>query len=99
MMLAKKSHVLSLLSSKLSKKESCLTKSSRLISRYQSMDKTMLITRPEHDLTTRYISKWSEKIIEVAQEKQMEIIELKKERVTKENVLGRLKKNAKILML
>lgn len=63
------------------------------------MSKSLLITRPEHDLTTRYISKWSEKIIKEAQNKRVEITDLQKEKANKERVLGILKKKAKLTML
>ena len=33
------------------------------------MNKTLLITRPNHDITTRYLSEWSKKIIEIAGKK------------------------------
>ncbi len=63
------------------------------------MSKFLLITRPEHDLTTRYISKWSEKIIDQAESKQIEVTDLRREKANKERVLGILKKKEKIMML
>lgn len=63
------------------------------------MEKSLLITRPEHDLTTRYISKWSERIIEEAKRKNIDITDLHREKANKNRVLGTLKKKAGIKML
>ena len=63
------------------------------------MSKSLLITRPEHDLTTRYISKWSEKIIQEAKDKRIEVIDLHGEKANRERVLGILKKKASLTML
>ena len=40
------------------------------------MGSTLLITRPEHDVTTHYLSKWSEKIIKEAKNKGKSAIDL-----------------------
>lgn len=63
------------------------------------MEKSLLITRPEHDLTTRYVSKWSEKVIEEANDKRVKVIDLKREKANKDRVLGILKKKANLRML
>ena len=63
------------------------------------MSKSLLITRPEHDLTTRYISKWSEKIIQEAKDKRIEVIDLHREKANRGRVLGILKKKASLTML
>lgn len=63
------------------------------------MDKSLLITRPEHDLTTRYISKWSEKVIDEVNGKGVEITDLHREKANKGRVLGILKKKAGMKML
>ena len=41
---------------------------------------SLLITRPEHDFTTRYLSKWSEEIIGEAEKKHIEVIDLNGEK-------------------
>lgn len=63
------------------------------------MDKSLLITRPEHDLTTLYISKWSEKIIDEAKKKNVSITDLHREKANKNRVSGILKKKASTKML
>ena len=52
----------------------------------------LLITRPEHDLTTRYLSHWSNKIIEVAVKKGVDVIDLKGRKANKKELTGRLQK-------
>ena len=47
------------------------------------MNKTILVTQPEYDYTTRYISAWAEKIIQYAKNKGNKIIALKKVRASK----------------
>jgi len=51
-----------------------------------------MITRPEHDPGLRYLSAWSSKIIEVAEEKGFEVIDLKDKKVTKSEFEGRILK-------
>lgn len=63
------------------------------------MEKSLLITRPEHDLTTLYISKWSEKVIDEAKRKKVDVIDLHREKANKNRVAGILKKKAGIKML
>ena len=63
------------------------------------MERSLLITRPEHDVTTRYISKWSEKIIKEASEKHVDVIDLHKDKANKDRVLGTLKKKSSLRML
>lgn len=47
------------------------------------MAQHLLITRPEYDYTTRYISAWAEKYLELAGEKGYAIIDLKRERANR----------------
>ena len=47
------------------------------------MIKYVLVTRPEYDYTTRYISAWSQKIIIFAESKGNLVIDLLKDRATK----------------
>lgn len=63
------------------------------------MGKSLLITRPEHDWTTRYISQWSENIIKEAQGKRVEVIDLRRKKANKERILGILRKKAALIML
>lgn len=50
----------------------------------------IIITRPEHDPATRYLSCWSGLIIEVANKKNIEITDLRREKATKKELEGRL---------
>jgi hypothetical protein len=52
----------------------------------------ILITRPEHDPGTRYLSQWSKQIIELAQDKNIQVIDLHEEKATKKEVEGRILK-------
>ena len=63
------------------------------------MSKILLITRPNYEHTTRYISKWSEYIISEAGKKSFEIIDLEKEKANKERFLGILSKKIEFKML
>lgn len=47
------------------------------------MSKTILITQPNHDLTTNYISFWAEKVIAIAKKKGVKIVALKSKRANK----------------
>lgn len=52
----------------------------------------MLITRPNHDVTTNYLYYWSEKIIEQANKNNEKVIDLKGKRVNLKEFIGILKK-------
>jgi hypothetical protein len=56
------------------------------------MSKTIIITRPEHDPGTKYLSKWSQKIIDLAEKKGFNVIDLKEKKASKKDLTGRLKK-------
>lgn len=58
------------------------------------MDKTILITRPEYDAATLYLSKWSEKIIDEAKSKGVKVIDLHRDKVNKKRVVGTLEKTS-----
>lgn len=47
------------------------------------MNITALITQPNHDLTTYYISAWAEKVVQLAKKKDLNIISLKGKRANK----------------
>lgn len=48
----------------------------------------MLITRPNHDITTTYLYYWSTKIIEQAKKSNEKVIDLKEKRVTEKEFTG-----------
>lgn len=52
----------------------------------------MLITRPNHDITTNYLYYWSEKIVEIAKKKKNKVIDLKGRRANKKEFVNVLKK-------
>ncbi len=55
---------------------------------------SLLITRPDHDHATKYISCWSEKIINFAKKKGRKVVDLKGKKAIKKEVIGRIKKLA-----
>lgn len=56
------------------------------------MPNNIIITRPEHDPATRYLSHWSAEFIKLAQKKGHSVTDLKKEKATKKEFEGRVKK-------
>lgn len=55
-----------------------------------------LITRPEHDDTTHYLSNWSRETIEIAQDRGIKVIDLNRERANKsevESVISKISPN------
>jgi len=54
----------------------------------------MIVTRPQHDVTTRYLSAWAQEIIERARQKGFEVVDLIKEKSTRSEFEGRMKKLA-----
>ena len=48
--------------------------------------KRLLITRPNHDVTTSYLSAWSKKIIEAARNRNIDVIDLHDRRANSEEV-------------
>jgi len=56
------------------------------------MNITLIITLPEHDLITKYITVWSNQILNSAKKVGAKIIELKREKAIKKELLGRIKK-------
>lgn len=59
----------------------------------------ILITRPEHDLPTRYLSRWSTKIIEEAQSKGFEVLDLHREKACQTEFMGRVSKTRPSLVV
>lgn len=62
------------------------------------MNKILLVTRPNHDITTRYLFAWSRKIIELAQKKNIQVVDLKKEKANKDELESRISKMKPILI-
>lgn len=56
------------------------------------MNITLIITLPEHDLITKYITVWSNQILDSAKKSGAKIIELRREKAIKKELLGRIKK-------
>lgn len=56
------------------------------------MGSLLLITRPEHDVTTRYLSKWSEKIIKEARNKGKSVIDLFRGKANRNRLISTLEK-------
>jgi len=52
----------------------------------------LIVTRPQHDLTTRYISSWAQEVIDLANKKRVDVIDLQKEKANKNELVGRIKK-------
>ena len=53
---------------------------------------SIIVTRPEHDPTTYYLSQWAKQIIELAKKKGVTIVDLHKNKATRKEFEGRLKK-------
>ncbi len=49
----------------------------------------LLVTRPQHDITTHYISSWAQEIIDLAKKKSIDTIDLCREKVNKKELIGR----------
>lgn len=56
------------------------------------MTRYLLITRPEYDYTTRYISAWAEKCFDIAKQKGYSIIDLRKWRANRKEFESVIKK-------
>lgn len=57
------------------------------------MKHCLLVTRPSFDLTTRYISAWAEKIIDIAKKKGNKVFDLDKKRANRKEFESMIKKN------
>ena len=57
------------------------------------MNKSILITRPNHDLATTYLYWWSKKVIDECQEKEIKYFDLKGKKASKKNFDSYLKRN------
>ncbi|MBU4347761.1 hypothetical protein L6249_02155 [Candidatus Parcubacteria bacterium] len=56
------------------------------------MNKILLITAPDHDATTRYLSAWSSKILELAGKKNIQVINLKRKKANIKELKSRILK-------
>ncbi len=52
----------------------------------------MIVTRPQHDITTKYLSVWAGEVINFAKKKRIEVIDLFKDKANKNDFAGRVKK-------
>lgn len=58
------------------------------------MGQSLLITRPEHDATTLYLSQWSKTIIEEAKRRGIRVIDLHRKKANRGRVIGILEKRS-----
>ena len=63
------------------------------------MNRILLITRPDHDTTTRYLSAWSKKITELADKKNILVLDLKREKANKKELKSRISKMKPLLIV
>ncbi len=63
------------------------------------MNKILLVTRPEHDDITHYLSKWCVETIELAKSKNMQVFDLLREKAVKGEVESRLSKSSPNLVI
>lgn len=59
----------------------------------------LLITRPEHDYATRYLSAWSEKLFDLIKSKGYSIIDLYRERANRKEIESVLSKRNPVLVI
>lgn len=62
------------------------------------MSRALLVTRPQHDITTYYLYKWSEEVIKKAKEKHISVIDLPGKKSTRKRVIGVLEKRSPSLV-
>ncbi|MDO8662635.1 MAG: hypothetical protein Q7K98_05390 [Candidatus Omnitrophota bacterium] len=63
------------------------------------MLKSLLITRPDHDCTTNYLSKWSKEIIKEGEDKGITVIDLDGDKANRIRVIGTLEKKSPGLVI
>lgn len=56
------------------------------------MSKSLLITRPNYEITTRYLYVWNKKVIKEAKKKGINVLDLEKEKAVKKEFIGRMRK-------
>lgn len=52
----------------------------------------LIVTRPQYDIVTSYLSCWAEEIIQLAKEKGVDVIDLLGDKANKNGLEGRIKK-------
>ncbi|MCR4324093.1 MAG: hypothetical protein NUV69_00190 [Candidatus Curtissbacteria bacterium] len=62
------------------------------------MDKAILVTRPNHDLITTYLFKWSEYVINVADKKGIKVLDLSSKKANETTLTSYIVKNEPILV-
>lgn len=63
------------------------------------MNKTLLVTRPSYEMTTKYLSAWNESVINFAVQKKWQTIDLHNKDANPTNFARRMKKNKPSLVL
>ncbi len=63
------------------------------------MNRILLITRPDHETTTRYLSVWSGKIIELADKKNIQVLDLKRKKANVKELQSRISKMKPLLVI
>lgn len=63
------------------------------------MSKSLLITRPNYEITTRYLYVWNKKVIKEAIERGINVLDLEKEKAVKDEFIGRMRKVNPALVL
>lgn len=63
------------------------------------MSKSLLITRPNYEITTRYLYVWNKKVIKEAVNRGINVLDLKKEKAVKDEFMGRMRKINPALIL
>ncbi|QQG39674.1 MAG: hypothetical protein HYS81_04875 [Candidatus Aenigmatarchaeota archaeon] len=61
--------------------------------------KAYLVTRPEHDDTTHYLSAWCKETVDLAEGKGIKVLDLRREKANKEEVESMLRKHEPALVV
>src|SRR3990167_5540817 len=62
--------------------------------------KTILVSRPGHDLVTKYLFDWSKRLLELAEEKGANTLDLRKQKANRKEVTSRIGKlNPNVILL
>ncbi len=62
------------------------------------MAQHLLVTRPEYDYTTRYISTWAEKYLKLAKQKGYVIVDLRRKRANRKEFESIIKRQNRHLL-
>lgn len=52
----------------------------------------LIVTRPQHDIPTNYLSYWAEEVIRLAEEKGLNVIDLFRDKANRKELEGRIRK-------